>query len=688
MATRSVLWFRRLLLVALVAFTALVLVTLFTREKPEGRVEGDPNRDLDTEGRGLVLAGEGFDYAYTEGGRTVLGIHGDRMLSDRDNNVILEGVGLTLYREDGDTFHLTSAEGTYNLETEQTELRGDVVVEGPDGLRLATDRLTVHRGQLIQSKAPVRFRFAERYVGRANSLTVTLRRRVYRLDGRVRVDLVRGEPAVGFLSCDLLLFERDEGQIRALGDVRLRRGEDFLSARRLAVRLTPDERRASFLLAHWGVTGRRSTVDAAGDPSWLSLQGETLSLALDETTGDPHHLEVESSGRSSVILEQEGADGALRRISTPHLTGEFVAGGLRHLSVAGPVALSEGLAFDRRALLGWGCARTGEIALVDGSMSSTILEGGVELWQGGLHSRGDRATIDQLGGGAEIRGAPAAMLSDRGEITAPRIQRDESGSVTAQGGVLARFADGAGSFRGRDEPVRIESETAAWTPAAGVVTFSGRVQAWQGTSLLLAEEVREDMEAERLTAGGGVRTLWERDQETVPDRLSESIPSNGRGAKTPSGGGPSALPGGAAPADPTLEPAESEPLEVTAESLVYDRQASLISYEGDVYVRQGLRSMRCQRMEAELDEEGEARTVTCREDATVVDRAAGRTVEGDLAVYDLATETARVSGERVRMVDQEGREIVGPVLIYDFATGTARVESPGVFEPRSEGEQP
>ncbi len=676
MATRSIAWLRALLLLSLIGFSAVVLRTLLDQgEDVGGEAEPGTERNLETRERGLVLAGEGFDYEYTEGGRQALSIHGDRMLSDRDDNVVLEGVELTLYQEDGDAFHLVSEKGSYNLRSEQSELEGDVVVRGPDGLRFETERITVHRGQLIQSKSPVRFRFAERYAGRANSLTVTLRRRVYRLDGKVRIDLVRGVPAVGFLACDLLLFERDEGLIRALGDVRLRRGDDFLSARRLAVRLTEDERRASFIRAHWGVTGRRAGVDPDGDPFWIGLRGEALSLTLDETTGDPQELEIESSDRSSVILEQETAAGSMRRLSTPYLTGEFAAGELRLMKMSEPVALTEALTSDPQALLGWGCAKEAQVELDSGGFVRTILEGAVELWQSGLHSRGDQATVEHESGAGELQGVPAAVLFDRGELTAPAIHQREDGSIEAEGGVLARFVGGTGSFRGRDEPVRVESESASWSPADGSVVFLGNVQAWQGTSLLLAQEVREETAVERLTASGGVRTLWEREAAEVPERFVEVRADPG----IADSGGPESE---AAPEAP-----REEALEVTAESLVYDRPSSVITYQGDVYARQGLRSMRCEQMEADLDDDGKARRVTCRENASVVDRLAGRTVEGDLAVYDLETSTARVSGERVRMEDADGREVVGPVLVYDFATGSARVESPGVFEPIGEGEE-
>jgi lipopolysaccharide export system protein LptA len=122
-------------------------------------------------------------------------------------------------------------------------------------------------------------------------------------------------------------------------------------------------------------------------------------------------------------------------------------------------------------------------------------------------------------------------------------------------------------------------------------------------------------------------------------------------------------------------------VEISAEQLVYDRRRSLLTYDGGVSARQAARSLRCITMDVELGPDGKAERLTCRAEVQVQDSSTGRTVEGDVAVWEPAAETVRVSGERVRMRDRDGALIEGPILIYDFASGQARIESPRPLPP-------
>src|SRR5262245_24103403 len=88
---------RHLLLAALAA-AILGVVGLYMfgragREAPSAQADGTAGKP------GVAVAGEGFDYTLTQGDAKIFRIRGDRIRSDRDENVELEGVALTFYAD-------------------------------------------------------------------------------------------------------------------------------------------------------------------------------------------------------------------------------------------------------------------------------------------------------------------------------------------------------------------------------------------------------------------------------------------------------------------------------------------------------------------------------------------------------------------------------------------------------------
>jgi lipopolysaccharide export system protein LptA len=181
------------------------------------------------------------------------------------------------------------------------------------------------------------------------------------------------------------------------------------------------------------------------------------------------------------------------------------------------------------------------------------------------------------------------------------------------------------------------------------------VRAWQGKNLLLADDLRADQvgtggaaAAERLTAVGSVRTVW------VPE---ERAPRPGAVA---TGG----------------------PLEVTAQTLRYDKASEELVYEGDVRADQQQRVLECRRLVVELAAGGEAERMTCTGAARLDDRQAGNRARGETAVYDLAARTVTMTGEPVTLTKADGATVAGGRVVYSLDSGTARVvRTPGATPP-------
>ena len=194
------------------------------------------------------------------------------------------------------------------------------------------------------------------------------------------------------------------------------------------------------------------------------------------------------------------------------------------------------------------------------------------------------------------------------------------------------------------EPIRIQAEEAEWSSSPSTVYFRDQVRAWQGENFLLADELLGDVEQARLTASGSVRTVWR------PEPEASSLDPSDDGQQ------------------------EGEPLEVTAQKLVYERDEGLMTYSGGSRAQQAGRIIRCTELRLrEGDREG-FDELLCEGAARLEDPEKGKTVTGDRVLYIPNGSTARIVGRPVVMRDVNGTEIRGRILIYNFDSGTAEIQ--------------
>jgi lipopolysaccharide transport protein LptA len=235
-------------------------------------------------------------------------------------------------------------------------------------------------------------------------------------------------------------------------------------------------------------------------------------------------------------------------------------------------------------------------------------------------------------------------------MEAPRLRYTRAdGLVHGTGGVRARLDEADESALGGsplargDGPVWVEAEEGSFREQPRAFSFQGKVRAWRGDDLLVANELRGDEPEDRLVATGAVRTLW------VPEE-------DGAEEGDPAGAG--------------------APLEVRSRELVYRKSARLLVYTGEVVARQEERTLACREMEVELAEEGGVAELRCAGDARVEDPLEGRTLRGERLRYrpdERVVEVTAAEGEKVRMRDREGNVIEGARMTYDVETGRVQV---------------
>ena len=146
----------------------------------------------------MTLIGEDFDYTFTDGARPVFHIKGDSIKADREGTIYLDRVGVTLWDRQGRIFHLESRKASFNRESNEGQLQGNVVVRGPNELELRTARLNLQqKGDVVMSETPVEINYGGKYVAHAGRLNIDIPGEVYTLQQGARIDSIPGVRAAG-----------------------------------------------------------------------------------------------------------------------------------------------------------------------------------------------------------------------------------------------------------------------------------------------------------------------------------------------------------------------------------------------------------------------------------------------------------------------------------------------------------
>jgi LPS export ABC transporter protein LptC/lipopolysaccharide transport protein LptA len=623
-----------------------------------GRMGKDPIRRQPEEGEaskageGTALIGEDFDYTFTERERPIFRIRGDSIRADQGGTIFLDGVGLTLYDEVGRAYHVESKQASFNRDSNEGRLQGNVILKGPDGLMLRTAQLHINeKGRVLVSPKAVVLRYAEMYVAKADKMRVNLNDEMFVLAGHSRVDSLPGAEVPLNLTADRTVYDRKQRLLRVEGNAALRRGPELVRAKRMSANLTEDESGLTFVRAQWNVGGRLSgSSDTGGGPTASVVRFTGRDLAVQFQPGSENQArKVELSGgeNAKAMIETVGAGaaGVTRTLTALQIDGQLAQGVLTQAEAFGGVDLRETTrgAGQREVRRATGM-RADAAFRPDGQLASVNLHNEVTFRDEQTRATGDRASLDLDSGRGEFFGDPVEAVSERGRMTAPRVLYNvENQVLNATGGVRAvmeQAADSelAGTPLGEGEgPVHVESREAFWRKEPQSFLFRGDVRAWRGENLMLTTELKGEQAEDKLTAAGGVKTLW-------------------------------------IPVDKANPKAKRAPVEVVAQEMVYREGGGLLTYTGSVRVVQEGKTLTCDKLDVELTEENRAKMMTCNGDARLNDPKEGRNIAGQKAVYDLAAKRMEITGDKVTMKDREGNQVQGRRVIYSVDDGKVEVK--------------
>lgn len=658
-----------LLLVLVLTVLAVVGLFLFGRAgKPKPRAP----EPADTEaGEGVTLIGDDFDYTFTERERPIFRIRGDSIRADREDTLFLDKVGVTFYDENRQPYHVESKEASFNRANNEGRLQGNVLLRGPSNLELRTAQLHIRENgkQLVMPK-PVELRYAGAYIINGDRMRVDLKDELFVLNGNTQIHSMPGaEPAIEG-SSDRAIYERPKRVLRIEGKAKLRRGPQRIAAERITGFLTPDESGLTFVRALWDVSGQSTDLRPGSTGSTLvKFQGRDLSVTFQPQGNEVRKVELDGTDSHRAVLETSGA-GGVRSLTAQRFDGILAEGVLSQAEAHNGVDLVETSrgADGQRVVRKANGKRAEAVFRPDGQLADIRLLHDVTFEDPQVKAQGNRASLDLDTHRGELFGQPVQVQSEKGNLEAPRVVYDtENKIVNAQGGVRAVLTqvtsqDLAASPLGGDSegPVRVDAREAFWRQEPSSFIFRGDVKSWRGENLMLSNELKGEPDADRLTASGGVKTIW--------------IPEDEAAGKTAGAGKQGAPPKGGSGTGAQRK----APIEVRASELVYLQQEKrVLTYTGGVRVEQQGTTLTCQRLDVAMNAENKPQVMTCTGQAKLNDPKGGRQIEGETAVYRLDQRDVEFTGTKVTMKDRDGNVVQGKRVLYLIDTGKVEVKGKG-----------
>lgn len=661
----------RTLLLAVLAFVVLAVVGLFMFGRAgQSPTQGPPDQGETEAGEGVTLVGEDFDYTFTERERPIFRIRGDSIRADREDTLFLDKVGVTFYDENRQAYHVESKEASFNRANNEGKLQGNVLLKGPSGLELRTPVLHIREnGKLLAMPRPVEMRYADSYVVNGDRMRVDLNTEVFLLIGNTRINSVPGteQPVSG--AAERAMYDRPQRLLRIEGKARLQRGRQRIQAQRITGFLTPDEKGMKFVRALWEVSGQTSDLREGSDGrTVVNFKGKDLAVVLQPQGNQVRRVDLDGTPTDRAMIESSGP-ASVRTMTANRFEGVMAEGVLTQAEAFGGVDLKDTARTTRVVRTAHG-RRAEATFRADGQLHEVRLLHEVTFQDPQVRATGNRAGLDLDARRGELFGSPVELQSEKGRLTAPRVVYNTDNQIVhAQGGVralLTQVSDQAlaGSPLGEGEgPVNVDAREAFWRQTPSSFTFRGDVRAWRGENLMLATEMKGEPDEDRLTATGGVKTIW--------------IPEDPNGAGSPKKANTAAAKPG------TQNP--RAPIEVRASELVYLEGKGVLTYTGGVRVEQQGTTLTCQRLEVTMDKENKPQVMTCTGEAKLNDPKGGRNIEGETAVYRMDQRQVEFTGDKVTMKDREGNVVQGRRVVYFMDDGKVEVKGKSAAAPAPTG---
>jgi lipopolysaccharide export system protein LptA len=635
---RTVRVLRIALPIAFIAFVAVLYVNWDRSRSPRKRQPADAVTSTQRPGDDPQAEARAFRDVQTIGGRVVSEIVAARVVAFKSGWTTLEGVTLTLYRENGLTYVISCPSAEFNSATKEADAKGGVRVTSTDGIEIKTAEIRYDAVRLTND-IPVEFR-VDRWNGNAGALDLDVAGETLRLHKNVVATMAAATPAEEPMTIKGAesLFKRRENTVEFTNAVQMERGLDSLRANYMIGRFTQN---------------RKQLIGVEGNGNCVIVMAANVAPGEDfggrkEITADAFNTEVGPDGRINAINAISAANMAHAVLDGPpkrDIVGRAFRIALANRAVSeikadGQVVMKE-LGPEQRQINSehvtvWfdPNTRKARAAYLEGAFHYADPKNTASAFRANYDITGDKIVL------TTDPGWQATVVADGQTVKAKQIEfSPRAGTARASGAVIAQLVSKgkAGGGASADvtnlfpsgKPVFVNSDELTMRQAQKVAQFTGNVKAWQDSNTILAGEMLVQGNGDSLTARGNVRTLL---YNTTTDTKTE---------------------------------ARKTPLQSTSEQLVARRGERRIELTGKVTLIDETRTLKSEKATIFLDENRKIQRMEADTNVSVVEAATGRKGTGNTVTYLVDKKMIYLYGKPATMSDPRG-SLTGEQVVFDL----------------------
>ncbi len=647
---RTVRALRIALPIAFIAFVAVLYVNWDRSHSPRKRPAAEavtstqrPEDDPQAEARA-------FRDVQTIGGRVVSEIVAARVVSFKSGWTTLEGVTLTLYRQNGLTYVIACPSAEFNSASKAAEAKGGVRVTSSDNIEIKTAEIH-YDGARLTNDIPVEFR-VDRWNGRAGALDLDVQGETLRLHKSVTATMAALTPAEETMTLrgSESFFKRRENVVEFKEKVQLDRGADSV--------------RADFMIGSF-TQDRKQLVGVQGNGHCIITMGANVAPGEDfggrkVITSDAFNTEVGGDGKINALNAITAPNNMARAVLDGPPRRDIMARGFRvalanravsEIKAEGQVVMKELGPEPRQinsehVLVAFDAAtRRARSAYLEGSFRYSDPKNTATAFRANYDIAGDMIIL------TTDPGWQATVVADGQTIKAKQIEfSPRAGTARASGAVIAQLVSkGKGGGPSADvtnlfpagKPVFVNADELILRQAQKIAQFNGNVRAWQDNNTILANEMQVLGSGDSIAARGNVRTMLynaANDAKTTPAEVRKT------------------------------------PVKSFSEQLIARRGEKRIELLGKVTLIDETRTLKSEKATIFLDDNRKIQRMEAEQNVSVVEGATGRKGNGNKIVYQVDKKMIYLYGKPATMSDARGN-LSGEQVTFDLTRDRVQVES-------------
>ncbi|HEX7828741.1 MAG TPA: LPS export ABC transporter periplasmic protein LptC [Thermoanaerobaculia bacterium] len=638
---RTIRVLRIALPIAILGFILLIVFNWTATKNKRGSVATEPVTSTQRPEDKALVEGRSFEDVQTIGGRVVSRIRANRVVSFESGWTTLEGVELTLFRQNGLTYEVTCPQAQFNTTTKEADAKGGVRVASSDGIEIKTAEIK-YDGARLTNDIPVQFK-VDRWNGDAGALDLDVQGETLRLFKTVTATMAALQPAEIPMTIrgTESMFRRRENTVEFKEQVQMDRGNETVRANWMFGRFTQDRKKLI------GVEGRENCVIvmAANAPSGEDLGGRK------EIRSDGFHTE----------LGPDGQINALNATSVTNMAHAILDGPPKRDIVARSfrVALANRVVSEIKADLSVVMKELGDTPREINAEHVTVwfdpasrrarsayLEGAFRYKDPKTTASAFRANYDIAGDRIILTTDPgwqATVVSDGHTLKAKQIEfSPRAQTARASGSVIAQLVSKGSTPSAENttlfpagKPVFVNADELFMRQANKVAVFTGHVRAWQDNNTVLANELQVTGNGDSIVARGNVRSMLYN----------------------------------------TSTEARKSPVQSTSDQLIARKADKRIDLVGKVTIVDETRNLKSEKAMFFFDDRNKVQRIEAEQNVTVVDAATNRKGTGEKAIYHVDKKMIYLNGSPATVSDPSGN-VAGQQIAFDLARNRVQVVSP------------